>query len=57
MSEWLNSDNDWLFDTLHDDADESLGLERLPEIAVLVMFVLAGVVCAIVLALNLGGIL
>jgi len=38
--------NDWFFEMFSDDADEGLGLSRGPEIATLVMFILAGVVMA-----------
>lgn len=36
-------DNDWFFEAFHDDADNSLGLTRGPEIAFLVMLVLGGI--------------
>lgn len=48
------NDNDWFFETFHDDADEPLGLERGPEIAVLIMLIVAGVVSSFALAFNLG---
>lgn len=50
-------DNDWFFDTFHDDADNRLGLDRRPEIAALIMFIIAGLICAIAMGLNYGGIL
>ena len=51
------NDNDWFFYMFHDDADSRLGLDRGPEIATLVMFIVAGMVCAIIVGLNYGGIL
>jgi hypothetical protein len=53
----MNDMNDWFFGEFHDDAPNELGLTRWPEIAALVMFIIAGVLCAIVMGLNYGGIL
>ena len=47
------NDNDRFCETFHDDVTESLGLERSPEIAVLVMFILAGLVMAFAMLFNM----
>lgn len=52
----MNS-NDWFFDAFHDDADDSLGLDRKPERIALIMFMVAGMVCTLVLGFNYGGII
>jgi hypothetical protein len=51
------SDNDWFFETFHDNADEPLGLDRTPELVALWLFIFAGVVATMALTINLGAFL